>query len=309
MSGSVEKSSYGNYDGNIQSESTNGNYDGNIQSESTKTNGVINNALKNDYSIDNKSGMSFNKNNRVNWIDFIRGLAIVNMVLYHLIYDLVYIYGYEISWFSKNPGYYWQQYICWSFIMVSGISMSFSKDNLKRGTRIMLLALLITAVTTAAGPELSIKFGILHFIGLGLIISHFLYNLMHKVKSSIGMTVSFMVFITTKYMVYNSNQFFEYFISEQTASDLIYRLRSVRFMFLFGFPNNNFKSADYFPLIPWLFLLWTGYFIGKWIKSNLYMVKKIDIGENIVSKIGRHSLKIYILHQIIIMAALQIILK
>lgn len=249
----------------------------------------------------------FNQSKRINIIDFVRGLAIINMVLYHLLYDLVYIYGIDISWFKRSPGYYWQQYICWSFILVSGISMSFSKDNLRRGLKIMGLAILITVVTTIAGPEMSIKFGILHFIASGLIITHFIEGILLRIKPKIGLTVSFIVFLITKHMVYNQIRFFEYFFSEQSASKIVEGLSSLKLMFIFGFPDSSFSSADYFPIIPWIFLLWTGYFAGKLIKENIVSVKKIDINTNIISKIGMHSLLIYMIHQVIIMGVLYLV--
>ncbi|MEG2639484.1 MAG: heparan-alpha-glucosaminide N-acetyltransferase domain-containing protein, partial [Clostridiales bacterium] len=36
---------------------------------------------------------------RYNLLDAIRGFAILNMVIYHLFFDLVYIYGMKILWF------------------------------------------------------------------------------------------------------------------------------------------------------------------------------------------------------------------
>lgn len=53
-------------------------------------------------------------------IDGIRGLAIVNMILYHAIWDLVYLYGFDWQWYLGPVGTLWQQAICWTFILVSG---------------------------------------------------------------------------------------------------------------------------------------------------------------------------------------------
>lgn len=37
-------------------------------------------------------------------IDGIRGLAIVNMILYHAIWDLVYLYGFDWQWYLGPVG-------------------------------------------------------------------------------------------------------------------------------------------------------------------------------------------------------------
>ena len=59
------------------------------------------------------------------WLpDALRGLALLNMLAYHAMYDWVYVFGHESSWYNIwAPGcHVWQQYICWSFILLSGFS-------------------------------------------------------------------------------------------------------------------------------------------------------------------------------------------
>ena len=45
-------------------------------------------------------------------LDSIRGITLLNMILYHGMFDLVEIYGLHIPWFVDRPGYVWQQSIC-----------------------------------------------------------------------------------------------------------------------------------------------------------------------------------------------------
>ena len=55
------------------------------------------------------------------WLpDALRGLALLNMLAYHGMYDWVYVFGHESSWYNIwAPGcHVWQQYICWSFILL-----------------------------------------------------------------------------------------------------------------------------------------------------------------------------------------------
>ena len=59
------------------------------------------------------------------WLpDALRGLALLNMLAYHAMYDWVYVFAHASSWYDIwSPGcHVWQQYICWSFILLSGFS-------------------------------------------------------------------------------------------------------------------------------------------------------------------------------------------
>ena len=70
------------------------------------------------------------------WLpDALRGLALLNMLAYHAMYDWVYVFGHESSWYNIwAPGcHVWQQYICWSFILLSGFSFPLAKRPAKNG--------------------------------------------------------------------------------------------------------------------------------------------------------------------------------
>lgn len=62
-------------------------------------------------------------------LDALRGLALLNMLVYHGMYDWVYVFGHASSWYDIGaPGcHVWQQYICWSFILLSGFSFSMAR--------------------------------------------------------------------------------------------------------------------------------------------------------------------------------------
>lgn len=68
---------------------------------------------------------------RYSKIDGIRGFTLISMVLYHLIWDLVYLFKVPLFWYHTNAAYIWQQSICWVFILLSGFCWSMEKRNLK----------------------------------------------------------------------------------------------------------------------------------------------------------------------------------
>ena len=65
-----------------------------------------------------------------------------------------------------------------------------------------------------------------------------------------------------------------------------------------GFPQAGFSSTDYFPLLPWIFLFATGYFLYSFLQekgliNRLFGKWKVP-GINFL---GKHSLIIYMIHQ------------
>lgn len=68
-----------------------------------------------------------------------------------------------------------------------------------------------------------------------------------------------------------------------------------------GFPGPGFVFSDYFSLLPWLLLFWTGYFLYRLRPAEPLLP---DIRLPGFSAMGRHSLLIYLLHQPVLYALL-----
>lgn len=101
------------------------------------------------------------------WLpDALRGLALLNMLAYHAMYDWVYVFGHESSWYNIwAPGcHVWQQYICWSFILLSGFSFPLAKRPAKNGLIVAGCAAVLTFVTAVFMPSEAIWFGVLHVL-------------------------------------------------------------------------------------------------------------------------------------------------
>lgn len=50
-------------------------------------------------------------------LDELRGLDLISMMLYHGMWDLVYLFGVRAPWYGSWQGELWQQSICWVFIL------------------------------------------------------------------------------------------------------------------------------------------------------------------------------------------------
>lgn len=247
--------------------------------------------------------MNSNLNKRFWEVDSLRGLAIVMMVFFHFIFDLSYfgIYSFNIS-----SGFWWwfARVTASIFIFLVGVSLSLSYARttilnghltekklflkyLKRGLRIFAYGLLITAATYIFIGEGFIVFGILHFIGIAIILEF--------------------VFIKRKYL--------NLFLGLAFIAAGIY-LMSFRFDFYgllwLGFTPNNFYTVDYFPLLPWLGVVSLGIFFGNTLYEKYVRRFKLpDLSDNLTVRVsgflGKHSLLIYLVHQPLIIILLYLL--
>ena len=122
------------------------------------------------------------------WLpDALRGLALLNMLAYHTMYDWVYVFGHESSWYNIwAPGcHVWQQYICWSFILLSGFSFPLARKPVENGLLVAGCAALLTFVTAVFMPSESIWFGVLHLLGCAALLTCLLRPALEKLPAAI----------------------------------------------------------------------------------------------------------------------------
>lgn len=222
-------------------------------------------------------------------LDDIRGLAVISMVLYHFMWDLVYMGGVGVSWYSSLPGQIWQQSICWTFILVSGFCWSLGKRRLKRGLIVFAGGAAVTFVTVFVMPEARIVFGILTLIGSCMLLMIPLEKLLRHCGCEVGFVISGLLFAATKSLFYRTLWF-----GTITLPERMYRNYFTAFL---GFPPEGFYSGDYFPLMPWLFLFVAGYFLYR-IFEKYGLLRILEHNGSVrLEWIGRHAFEIYLLHQ------------
>ncbi|HJD28603.1 MAG TPA: DUF1624 domain-containing protein [Candidatus Blautia avicola] len=228
-------------------------------------------------------------------VDALRGLALINMVLYHFSYDVFVIYGQNPDWLGSTAAFLWQQGICWSFILISGFSWRFGAANsLKRGLLLNGLGLLITAVTWLAIPDEVIFFGILNFIGCGVLLTIPFSKSGEKIPPLLGAGICLILFALTYHIPSGYLQ----------IGGGILRLPDGLYSGIFtilGFPGPGFYSSDYFPVLPWIFLYWTGWFLHPVLMKSKGIRSLLSIRIPLLSVIGRKTIWVYVLHQPILM--------
>lgn len=231
------------------------------------------------------------------WLDTWRGMAVVHMAAYHMLWDLVYLFGWQIPWFETSIAFYWEQWIAWSFILVSGICAVQSRHLLRRGLELFGLGALITAVTLWVGGDSVIYFGILTLLGSAMIFSALAKPWLHSLPAESGLLIAGGLFCLT-YAVPKG-----YLGVPPFSVSLPVTLYDGLLSSFVGFKAEDFYSADYFPLLPWLFLYLVGYMGGR-LLENGRMRSPFSIKEPFFSAIGRRALPIYLLHQPLIIGGL-----
>lgn len=226
---------------------------------------------------------------RIHSIDTIRGLSVIGMIYYHLVYDLVYIFN-QNSIEYLNSLKILQVLVGSTFIFIAGISSNFSRDNLRSGFKLLIIAYAITGVTTFLGDP--VVFGVLHLLGFCTVIVSFTDKSRDtSFIKGIALVGLFIIF---------------YYLDIKNI-EILSRLREYN-LYPLGLFGDGFSSSDYYPLIPWGFLYFGGKFIGGYLlKTGTLYERDFDI--EVLSFIGKHSLLIYILHQPIILAILSAIYR
>jgi uncharacterized membrane protein len=231
-------------------------------------------------------------------VDVLRAVAIMLMVIFHLVYDLVHFGGYGIT-VAGGP-WYWVGRICAvMFIVLVGVSLSigYAKDekakvpftqqflrHFKRGSFVFFWGMAITMVAWFFVSDGQILFGILHLIGFSIILAFPL--------------------LPFKY----TNLIFGILC---IAAGLYLQDRSFEFSWLFwlGLKPEVYHYLDYYPVLPWFGAVLTGVFIGNvFYCGDGRRFKLPDLSRFIPVRVlcffGRHSLIIYLIHQPLIVMIL-----
>lgn len=260
---------------------------------------------------------------RYHILDEIRGITLCSMILYHAVWDLVYIFGYNWKWYQTDMAFLWQQSICFTFILLSGFCFSLGRKKFKRGLIVFGAGVLISVVTEVFMPQNRIRFGVLTLLGSCMLIvalSEKIGKVLCKPKAGgktkdvtdsrttmpiWGVAGSILLFILTRRINYGILGF-----ADVTVARLPRTLYSIGdFGTFLGFTEPTFYSMDYFSLLPWIFLFLTGYFLyqrmeQKEVLARLAEAKSLGVWWR---PIGRHSLIIYLLHQPVVYGLLYLL--
>ena len=242
---------------------------------------------------------------RCHLIDALRGLALVNMLGMHFLYDVNVVFGREPQWYLRPGVRVWQQAICWTFILIAGFSFHWGRrHNLKRGLLLNLYGLLITAATLLAVPAEAIRFGILSFIGCAILLTIPLEHALRKLPPAPGLGLCFLLFLLLRDV--NRGLIGLHALGQAALPAGFY---AYRFPAPLGFPDAGFRSSDYFPLLPWYFLFLCGWFLGVLFRRPGPWQRLARIRVPLLSSVGRKTVWVYLLHQPVLMGVCMLLFK
>ena len=240
-----------------------------------------------------KTEKPLKKRERIELLDFLRGAAMIFVMLYHLLYDLVYYKNMNISFWGTD-GFEWiHQFFLWILFTVSGICTAFSRDIIKRGAVIYLMGSCLTIASNIFSADEVFVFGVLSFFGMMMMISGIIRPITDKLPWQL-----FLILCLIMYIV-----FFDFSREHGTLhllfTDLKLNLPYDReYLYPLGIRHSGFSSMDYFPLIPNGFVYLAGAALSKPFKERtLPKIFYTGIKAAALNFIGRHSLAFYIIHQ------------
>lgn len=178
-----------------------------------------------------------------------------------------------------------------AFMMLCGISCLLSHNNLKRGIKILLGAGVITAVSLIIIPDAPILFGILHLLGVCVLLYIPLRKLIDKIPIAVGILICAMLFL----FFYNidSGQLGFGILSIKLPSSLY----QSGYLMMFGMRSPYCAYSDYYPLIPWMFAFFAGTFIGRYFKDGKAPQALYKSRVPFLSMLGTNAFIVYLIHQ------------
>lgn len=198
-----------------------------------------------------------------------------------------------------------------TFMFLSGISCSFSRNNMKRAVQLFVFSLAMTIGLEAAdaffGTDIHIVCGILQSLSIALLlyscIDHFFPKWWHLALFALPLLA---LNIAVMHFVYNVGGTRPYLNANEmkTFAD---------FLDAFGALTLGMKSSgdDYFPPILVSLIVLLGGIVGKTIYASKKSILSPDFPKKWATPflwIGRHTFVIYVLHQIVIIALLAIVM-
>ena len=139
-------------------------------------------------------------------------------------------------------------------------------------------------------------------LGAAMIITGLLEKWMEKVPPVVGLAGSMFLFYFTRYAADGYLQLGHWLI---TLPGFLYANYFTAYL---GFYPFGFFSTDYFPLTPWLFLFWAGFYLHHLAERTAQSLRPLRRSVcPPLGWLGRNSLMLYLLHQPVIYGVLTVV--
>ena len=243
-------------------------------------------------------GLILNSNkDRAYELDLLRGIAIVMMMCMHFSYDIRYEFGCDAFSYLESE-WYWvfiHPLNLVLFVGVSGVCCAFSKNNLKRGAKLLGVALAFTVVTGAVSYFTDIYcfilFNVLHMLS----VSTLFYALLEYIFTKLKLNDNARAFITGLIGAYITTLLLRLHYLDGLSDNWLLIPLGIQ---VDGAP----AVVDFMHIIPWMGVFLVGASLGKicYKEKKSLFPKPSDTFCKIKAPLeflGRHSLIVYLVHQ------------
>ena len=216
-------------------------------------------------------------------LDAFRGICVLGLVLVHLVYDVVALYG-LIRWEYPPAFLFLKDWGGVLFLVISGISATLGSRSVRRGILVLLCSLVVSGATVVmylmhmANEGIIIWFGVLQCLGVCMIAWAVLKKLPTWAMAVLGIVLAAVG-------IYIRGKLFG----------------TPEWMMPLGFVYPGFVSSDYFPVLPHLGFFLLGGVLGRTIyRKKESLLPQIQANKGFFGFLclcGRWSLPIYMLHQ------------
>lgn len=221
-------------------------------------------------------------------LDFVKGIAVLLMIIFHFFFDLYYFGWLNLSMHSDIFWVVFRYIIASLFLGSVGISLTISQAKkfrwgawLKRCVQLGSASLLVTVASIYLFPHSWIYFGVLHFI---FVASTLILPL--RQLPNVCLAIAPIIIILSSENLLHTEWLFNWL---QAPLSL---------------PH---ATQDLVPIFPWIGVCMIGIFIGYYELYKIPISPKPYHGLGWISFMGKHALIIYLIHQPILFAGLRLL--
>ena len=211
-------------------------------------------------------------------LDFIRGSAIVLMIIFHLCFDLNNFHFISIDIYNQysRDWFYFRMLILTLFMLSVGISLTLAHQNIlnkkkifKRFFTLSLASFAISISSYVTFPNSWIYFGVIHFVTITSVL----------LLPFVGFPIISLFIGSLIVIFFNINLINMHWLYTLVAPII----------------HLPYHTEDLVPFTPWLGVVLIGIFLGK--KELFLFPLKSNTFTDKITFLGKHSLLIYLIHQ------------
>lgn len=216
-------------------------------------------------------------------LDALRGLCILGMILFHLVYDMTTLHR-LVDWELPDALLLVKDVGGRIFLLLSGLCVTLGTRSVRRGAVVFAAGMLCTLVTWGmyrldmAAYSVVIRFGVLHCLGVCML----LWPLFKKLPTWALGVLGVAVIAVGRYFV-------------------ACKVYGAAWLFPLGIVYPGFASGDFYPLFPCLGWFLLGAVAGRLLyaqkQTRFPKIREQALPLRFLQWVGRQSLPIYLLHQ------------